>query len=134
MNVDDVAEEIVTQLDTIAGLRCHKGPPDSITPPVGVLVLPDSIDFDQTYGRGSDRITWPLLVVVARITDRTVLRDIGAYCDGSGASSVKAVLEAGAYTAFDTLRVTRVEFDVLNWQNVDYQAAIFELDIFGQGS
>jgi hypothetical protein len=132
--VDDVAGEIVTQLETIDGLRCHKGPPDSITPPAGILVLPDSIDFDQTYGRGSDRITWPLLVVVGRVSDRTVMTRIGAYCDGSGARSVKAVVEAGTYTAFDSLRVTRVEFDVLNWQNTDYHAAIFELDIFGQGS
>ena len=134
MNVNDVAEEIVTQLDTISGLRCHKGPPDSITPPAGILVLPDAIDFDETYGRGSDRMSWPLLVVVARVSDRTVMERIGVYCDGSGASSVKAVLEAGTYTAFHTLRVTRVEFDVLNWQNTDYHAAIFDLDIFGQGS
>jgi hypothetical protein len=51
----------------------------------------------------------------------------------SGASSVKQVLESGTYTAFDELRVTSVEFDVVSIANTDYLAAMFDLDITGSG-
>jgi hypothetical protein len=59
---------------------------------------------------------------------------VDGYCAGSGASSIKAVLEAGTYTAFDTVRVARVEFDVLTIGGTDYLAALFDLDIIGDGA
>jgi hypothetical protein len=59
---------------------------------------------------------------------------VAAYADGSGARSVKAVLESGTYNAFDSIRVTGCEFDVLNVAGADYLAALFDLDIAGQGA
>jgi hypothetical protein len=134
VDLDAVATEIATQLDTIDGLRVYGYPPDSISPPAGVLSLPTDIDFDKTYGRGMDRLTWPLLVIVGKVTDRTVPERLYPYCSGSGESSVKAVLEAGTYTALDMLRVTRAEPDVVNWHGTDYVGVVFELDIAGSGA
>lgn len=134
MNLAAVAGQLAARLDTIDGLRVYGYPPDSVSPPAAVLSLPTDIVFDETYGRGMDRITWPLLVIAGKVADRTVPERLYPYCSGTGAASIKAVLEAGRYTELDTLRVTRAEPDVVTWQGVDYVAVVFELDIAGPGT
>lgn len=135
MDLNDVMDEIATQLDTISGLRVHDHPPGSVTPPAGIVSYPDRVDFDETYGRGMDRIrNLPVVVVVGKATDRTARTRINGYASATGASSVKAVLEAGTYTSFSTIRVASVEFDVVTIGTIDYIAAMFALDIAGQGT
>lgn len=134
MDLATVMQAINDRLDTIAGLRCHASPPGSVTPPAAIVSYPDKYDYDETYGRGFDRISaLPVVVVVGRPTDRPTRDSIAAYVAPTGPSSVKAVLESGAYSAFDELRVTGVEFDVVGIGGVDYLAAIFTLDIVGSG-
>jgi hypothetical protein len=72
--------------------------------------------------------------VVGKATDRTARDRIYAYAAPTGASSVKAVLESGTYNSFHTIRVTECEFDVISIAGVDYIAAVFTLDIAGQGT
>lgn len=134
MNLNSVMDALGAQLDTIAGLRVFDYPADHVSPPAAVLGLPDDITYDETYGRGSDKITMPLLIVVGRASDRAARDTLAAYADGSGASSVKAVLEAGTYTAFHTIRVMRAEFDQVRIAGADYLAALFDLDILGSGT
>lgn len=134
MNLADVMDEIATQLDTITGLRVFAYPPGTVTPPAAVVAYPTAYAFDATYGRGMDRISLPVVVLVGRPTDRPTRDLMGAYVDGAGASSIKAVLEAGTYTAFDSLRVTGVELDTYEQGAVTYLAAIFDIDIAGSGS
>lgn len=134
MILNDVMNEVGAQLDTITGLRVWDYPPNKITPPAAIVAYPDTLDFDATYGRGSDRLTLPVLVVVGKVSDRASRRQLATYCDGAGASSIKAVLEAGTYTAFDSIRVMRIDFDAVTIAGVDYAAALFDVDIFGQGS
>lgn len=134
MNLADVMDEIAERLDTITGLRCFAYPPGSISPPAAIVSYPEDYTYDATYGRGMDRLTLPVVVVVGKVSDRSARDQMGAYVDGSGASSVKQVLESGAYTAFDTVRVTGVEFDTVPIAATDYLAATFDLDIAGSGS
>lgn len=135
MNLNTVADEIATVLDTIASLRVSSYPPPTVVPPAGIVSYPGSVDFDETYGRGMDRIRdWPVLVVVGKATDRTARTSIYGYAAATGASSVKAVLEAHTWTSLATLRVTSVEFDVVSIASVDYISALFHLDIAGQGT
>jgi hypothetical protein len=129
-----VMQAVSDRLDTIAGLRCHAHPPGTVTPPAAVVSYPDTYTFDETYGRGMDRIKLPVVVVVGRPTDRSTRDHLAAYCNGSGASSVKAVLESGTYTAFDVVRVAGIDFDVVTFAAIDYLAAIFDLDIAGKGT
>jgi hypothetical protein len=127
--------QIATQLDTIAGLRCFPWSAGKIVPPAAVVGWPEEITYDATYGRGMDTLTLPVIVVAGRPTDRQTVALLAKYADGSGAASVKAVVEAGsAYTAFEAVRVTSVEFDVYTIGSVDYMGALFMLDIGGSGT
>jgi len=134
MDLAAVMDAVAGRIDTITGLRVHPHPPGSLTPPAAVVSYPDEIAFDETYVRGMDRMTLPVVVVVGKASDRAARDELAAYCNGSGARSIKAVLESGVYTAFHTLRVMRIEFDVVTIGGTDYLAALFDLDISGQGA
>jgi len=134
MNVAAVMQAVADRLDTIADLRCFAYPEAALSPPGAVVLYPERIAFDETYQRGMDRITLPVLLVVGKVSDRSARDQIGAYCDGSGAASVKQVVESGTYTAFDVVTVTSVDFDVVTLAGTDYLAANFTLDIVGKGT
>lgn len=136
MNLSDVMTELADQLDTIAGLRVTAHPADEIQPPAAVVGLPDTLTFDTAYRRGMDTMLLPVVVLVGKVSDRAARKKLASYCDGSGATSIKAVLEAGTYTAFDTesLEVKSVAFDVIRLAAVDYLGATFTISIAGQGA
>lgn len=134
MNLANVMDEVAAQIDTIAGLRAFGWPRDNVSPPAAIVSYPEDYNFDATYGRGMDRLTLPVIVVVGRVSDRKARDRLGAYCDGSGTSSIKAVVEAGTYTSLDEVRVTGIEFDAIDIAGVTHVAAAFSLDIAGQGA
>lgn len=134
MNLADVMDQVAAQLDTITDLRCYAYPPDVVYPPAAIVSYPDAYTFDETYGRGMDRLSLPVVLVVGKVSDRAARDELGAYADGSGSQSVKAVVEAGTYTAFDSVRVESVDFDVVTIAATDYMAALFSLDIVGTGA
>jgi hypothetical protein len=134
VDLGDVMDQVSTRLDTITGLRCFAYPPDSITPPAAIVSYPEDLLFDATYDRGADTVLLPVIVAVGKVHDRSTRDLVAAYCDGSGASSIKAVIEAGTYTAFESVRVASVEFDVVRIGVTDYLAALFDLDIIGNGA
>ncbi len=135
MNLADVMQELADRLDTITGLRVHAYPPDKITPPAAVVTYPDVIDYDSAYARGGDRLTMPVVLLVGRVSARASRADIAKYADGTGASSVKTVLESyTGYLKFDSVRVMRAVFDVISVAGVEYLAATFTLDVIGKGA
>lgn len=134
MNLTDVMEEVAARLATIKGMRVFPYPADSVSPPAAIVSYPETLTYDETYGRGSDRMALPVVVVVGKPYDRSTRDLITRYTDGSGASSVKAALETGTYASCDGVRVTRAEFDVVSIAGTDYVAAQFDLDIAGSGS
>lgn len=134
MNLANVMQAIADQADTIAGLRVFGYPQPKVDPPAAIVPYPDHIALDETYQRGSDRITIQLVVLVGKATERTTRERVGAFCDGSGASSIKAVLEAGTYDEFDELVVTGVDFEDYVIAATTYLAAIFSIDILGPGA
>lgn len=134
MNLDQVAGEIGTALGSIDGLTVPEWGVRRVVPPFALISLPERIDYDATYGRGSDRIEdWTVLVLLARPEDPGTRTAIAEYADGSGAKSVKAAIEGYAYAACDSVTVTSAEFDVVKYDGVDYLAAMFHLDITGRG-
>lgn len=135
MNLGDVMGQVADRLAVIDGLRVFAYPPDKLSPPAAWVAYPEGYTYDLTYGRGSDRIAnLGVVVAVGAVVDRVSRDRLSEYVNGSGAKSVKAVLESGPYSAFDKLRVVDVTFDVLTRGGTDYLGALFTLDIVGPGS
>lgn len=135
MNLEAVAAELATALQTITGLRVPPWGVEKITPPAAIIALPERIDYDSTYGRGSDHFPdLPVIVLVGKPEQRASRKAIAAYADGAGAKSVKAAVEARTYTSCDSVRVAWAEFDNARYAGTDYLAAIFHLDIVGKGA
>lgn len=136
MIVSDVMDDVARRLDTIPGLRAYEFPPDKIEVPAAVVSYPEDYRYDGTYQRGADRMTLPVVAVVGRASDRSSRDLLSVYVDGDGPSSFKRVLESKdlpPYTAFHSIRVMQVEFDVVRIAGVDYVAALFDNDILGSG-
>jgi hypothetical protein len=100
MILADVMDELAARIDTIVGLRVFAFPPDSVAPPAAVVTYPEDYSYDETYGRGSDRLTIPVVVMVGKLTDRSSRDNLSVYADGSGVKSIKAVIEADSEDNF----------------------------------
>ena len=134
MNLADVMDEIAERLKVIDGLRTFGWPPGTIVPPAAIVYFPDEYTYDETYGRGMDRMTLPVTVAVSKADLRSARDRLAQYVDGSGDSSFKAVLESGTYTAFDAVRVMGAEIGEATIGGTEYYGATFDLDIVGSGS
>lgn len=134
MNIQAVMTEIATALDTIAGVRVYNHVPDSVQVPAAVVVFPENIEFDSAYGRGMDNFEVPVLVVVSKLTAKTASKSLSDYASGSGAKSVKAVLEAHTPANYDTLRVAGARVDPITFNAIDYLGVTFAVDVAGPGS
>lgn len=116
--------------------------PDDIEPP---CIYPDGvkIEFDKTMVRGTDKLIVRLRLLCARTDDRAGQHMLYGYLAGSGASSVKAAIEAarglpgvGALgEACDDLHVTEV--GEARWYELageKYVGADFVVEIYGDGA
>jgi hypothetical protein len=136
VNLAEVMTEVAQRLDTIPGLRVSDHWVSDVVPPHAVIPGPEDYDYDATYGRGVDRMTLLVIVFAGRMAEKATRGVLGGYADGSGDASFKQVLETnnGSWSAFDSLRVTGVEFGVATVANQDYWAATFRLDVVGEGA
>jgi hypothetical protein len=130
----DVMDEIGAELETIAGLRVTPFAADHVQVPAAVVAYPETIDYDQTWNRGVDKLTFPIFVLVGKMWDRTARDELSGYVNGAGAASVKAVLEAGAYTAMSSLKVQTADVEAVSVAGVEYLAAVFSVDVYGSGA
>jgi hypothetical protein len=134
MNLAAVMDDLGTALATIEGLRVFPYWADRVVPPAAVIGWPDPLTYDATMTRGGDQVELPLIVLVGKPDARTSRDAVAAYANGSGPSSVKAVVEGHAPTAYGSARVTRCEFSVITVAGTEYLAATFYLDIIGSGA
>jgi hypothetical protein len=135
MDLAALMDEIGDVLDTVTGLRVHRHPPGKVVPPAAIVSYPERIAYDQTYRRGVDRIErMPVVLVVGKATDRAARDTVAEWSAGGGPGSIKALLEGHGWAACDVLTVTECSFDVVTIAAVDYLAAMFLVDIAGQGA
>jgi hypothetical protein len=133
MDLAAVMAEMGTKLDAIPGLNVKPYTADNITAPAAIVELPDTYTFDETFGRGSDSMSLMVTVAVAKVDAKNAHTQLAKYANGSGTYSVKAALEAGSNSAYDTLRVSGITFGQVKFASVAYLAAIFSVDVFGSG-
>ena len=139
MLLDEVMDAVADRLaliDRIDG-RVFAYPPDKVEAPVGIVSYPDAIEFDATYGRGTDMIRGlEVTIVEGRVSDRDARDRMAPYVAGAGPGSVKYVLETPSVEPmpWDDLHVLSVAFDVVTIAGVDYLAATFKIDLAGPGT
>jgi hypothetical protein len=135
VRLDELMDEAALAVRQITGLKeVFAWPPDSLTPPAGYVSYPASVDFDEAYQRGEDRITdLPIVLVVGKATERSARDQAARWASGDGPRSLKRALEAWPWTTCDDLTVTTCEFDVERIGGVDYLAAMFKATAVGRG-
>jgi hypothetical protein len=134
VKLDAVMDEVAATLSKITGLRVTAYPPESVVPPAGYVSYPESVNFDEAYGRGEDKITdLPIVLLASRVTTRAARDTAAAWASGDGPKSVKAALEAHTWRTCDDLTVTSCEFDVERIANVSYLAVMFRATVVGPG-
>jgi hypothetical protein len=127
-------DEVASVLGQITGLRVFAYPAPTLTPPAGYVSYPQSIDFDETYGRGEDDFTdLPMVLLAGEATARPTRDVVAAWASGDGPKSVKRAMEAHTWTTCDDLTVTSCEFDVETIGGVPYLAAMFKATVVGPG-
>ncbi|WP_433368372.1 hypothetical protein ACQPZX_41435 [Actinoplanes sp. CA-142083] len=134
MNLDLVMDEAAGVLQQITGLRVFAYPAPTLVPPAGYVSYPRSIDFDEEYQRGGDQFTdLPMVLLAGKADDKSARDTVAAWAAGSGPKSVKARMEAHAWTTCDDLTVTSCEFDIERIGSVPYLAAMFKATVVGPG-
>lgn len=93
MSVSAIRTALATSLGSISGLRTSATVPDDPKPPVAI-VLPPTISYDTSMGRGLDTYEFSILVMVGRLSERTAQASLDAYANPSGATSIKTAIEA----------------------------------------
>lgn len=130
MDIADVMSAIETELDAIPGLRVFGFPPKSAQPPFAFVNMPDSIDYDLTFGRGQDRFTLSVTVGVADQVDRSAAAAQCDYASTSTANSIKTAIEEGALKlGHHGVRVTQAQFGQVVLAAGQYAGVTFQVDV-----
>jgi hypothetical protein len=133
-----VAQQINTRLVALPAdppLRTIHIDPGVIAPPMAVLSYPDEIDPHGSYNRGTARMGMQLAIAVGRPLERSTPERLALWAKPSGDTSVLTWLEAEdwVHTAFDVLTVELITFGRVSFNEIEYMAVFFDLDIVGSG-
>lgn len=133
MNIETVAQQLSDQLGTILSGRSMPYAPDTIVAPAGFVFGPETT-YHQSYASGLTRAKLSVTIAVARAPLDVAWKALAGYLSDTGTASVKACLESGTYTAFDTIIVVRSIVGDVTLGGTAYKGAQFDLDITGSGA
>lgn len=122
-------QAVADRAGELDGLRVYPEPPGKVDPPAFIVSYPEDWRFDGTYARGMDLMRLPAVLVVGKVIGREVRMAISDWC-----GQLKDLLESGTYAMISDLWVSSIEFDVVRIADVDRLAALFTMDIRGNGS
>lgn len=126
LNLADVMDQVATALEAVPGLRVFAFPPLSAQPPFAFVNMPETIDYDSSMGRGTDRFTIEVFVGVSNQVDRSARDAIAAFAAGSGPTSLKAAIESSIGAS---IRVTRATFSTIQLSAGAYAGLVLTLDV-----
>lgn len=135
-SVSAIRDGLAARLATIDGLRVSDVVPGQVPVPAAIIKPgargKDAITFDRTFGRGSDELTFSVMVLVSTASDRTAQDALDAYLAGEGASSVKAAIEGdetlGGLVSFAHVVSVR-EYGLVDYNGVSYLGADFTIEV-----
>jgi hypothetical protein len=126
-SVAELRKGIAVNLSTIAGLRTAAKVPDDPKPPVAI-VLPQSVNYDQTFQRGMTTYNFSVLLLVSRVSERTGQDALDSWVSSTGSQSIKLAIESDKTLggkAFD-VRVSEVRnYGEVSAGDVNYFSAEF---------
>lgn len=93
MSIAAIQAGIKTRLATITGLRVYDYLPDQPQPPMAVVQF-NSLDYHGAFGGGMADYNLTVTLVLGRIIERTTVSNLDGYASPSGASSIRAAIEA----------------------------------------
>lgn len=109
--------------------RVFAWPEEAVPAPAVVIGYPETIEFDMTFGRGSDKATFPIWFLAGKVIGRATRDAISAIV--TGATATKNVLDGpltvGANTA--SVRVTECRIETVTVGTVQYLAARFDTEV-----
>jgi hypothetical protein len=132
-SVSELRAGIAANIATVAGLRTSATVPDSINPPIAV-VMPSTITYDTAFARsGGDEYEFLVMVIVGRVDERSAQNNLDGYCSGTGSTSIKAAIERDKTLggkAF-SLRVTSLRnYTQLTVGDITYLSAEFVVQVY----
>ncbi len=135
VNLAETMDEIGERLEEIETLRTKPwGPVKSAQAlPLAIVHLPETIDPDQTYGRGMDSMEISVTIVVGYNSDRIARDQLSAFCSGVGDKSVILKLRNTVWHTCHTVSVGRIRFGTMKINGKDLIGAAFTLNVTGSG-
>jgi len=131
-SLTNIRNEIGENLGNITSLNVHKFVPDTIEPPTAVVGVVDRIEYDNSFSRGSDTYTIPVILYITRVDAQLSQESLDSYLQSSGANSVKAQIESDVTLNGEasSVRVTdATDYGVYNVNNIDYLGVQFSVEV-----
>ena len=92
--VSQVKDGLKTAIQTISGLRAYDYQPEQVNPPFAYPVLTEIRYHETGMGLGGVVMDFTVTVVVSRQSERVAQDTLDGYMAMTGASSVRAAIEA----------------------------------------
>lgn len=131
-DISAIRQGLATNIGTVPGLRASAELIDNPSPPIAVINL-DSIDYHGAMKNGLTTYNFVVTVIVGRAAEREMQRKLDAYCQPTGAQSVKAAIESNrslSGTVFDLIVVSANPAGNIIINDQTYLAAEFTVTVF----
>jgi hypothetical protein len=131
-SVTSIRDGLATRLASISGLRTSATIPDDPKPPIAIVMAP-TITYDTSFGRGMDTYSFPVMVIVGRVSERTAQAQLDAVCNPVGAASVKAAIHSDPTlgSSCQNARVTEMtNYGSVTIGDVEYLSAEFTVQVY----
>lgn len=131
-DISAIRQGLATNIGTVPGLRVTTETTDNPTPPVAVITL-DNIDYHNAMKNGLTTYNFLVTVVVGRAAEREMQRKLDAYCQPTGAQSVKAAIESNRSLSgviHDLIVVSANPTGNITINDQTYLAAEFTVTVF----
>ena len=135
MNVAAIMDALGAALEPIPGLIVHPYWAQKITPDAAIVGMPETIDYDATYGGACHTVECSISVLTARPGNVSARDRIAAYANDTGARSVPFAIGTHDYAGvIDDAHVVSAGFVPIELAGTTYLAAIFSVRLSAPGS
>lgn len=105
-------------------LRVYDYPADQVSVPAAIVALPEVVQYDETYARGSDHAIFPIHVLVSKVSDRASRDAVTAYM-----VFVKQAIDGNLDGVVADAQVTEAKPMMLLLGGVEYLSITFTVEV-----